>query len=178
MNTGSSASQRPTKEVEAARAFDAELGLAVDYFPALWHTFNVGHMMATDLAQVCRRFTLSLADFNLMGALRINRPKPLRATDLAITLQVSNAALTSRIDKLVSKGFLIKSPIADDRRAFELELTEAGQDLVDTIHQAIETESEFVRHFRRLSKDDRAALERIMGEMHALLDRDFKHVHR
>ena len=148
------------------------------YFSALWHSFNVGHMLATDLDRICRRYGLSVADFNLLGALRIDRPQPLRPTDLAVTLQVSNAALSARIAKLADNGMLVKSPVAGDRRAFTLELTPEGAAKVEAIHFAIAQDSYFVREVNRLSDADRAALERIMGELHGRLDRYFLHAHR
>jgi DNA-binding MarR family transcriptional regulator len=169
---------RPLEEVAAARAFYAKLGQDVSYFSALWHTFNVGHMLATDLDRICRRYALSIADFNLLRALRIDRPRPLRATDLAVTLQVSNAALTARIAKLADNRLLVKSPVAGDRRAFTLELTPAAAAKVEAIHSAIAEESCFVREVNRLSDSDRAALERIMGALHTQLDRYFVHAHR
>ena len=63
-----------TDDVNDAMAFYATLGLDVRYFAALWHTFNVGHILTTDLDRICRRHGLSIADFNLLGALRIDRP--------------------------------------------------------------------------------------------------------
>jgi DNA-binding MarR family transcriptional regulator len=171
-------SQRPVDEVTVARAFYATLGQDVHYFSALWHTFNVGHMLTTDLDRICRRYDLSIADFNLMGALRIDRPQHLRATDLAVTLQVSNAALTARIAKLVDKSMLVKSPVEGDRRAFTLMLTPDGAAKVEAIHFAIAQDSHFVREVTRLPDQDRAALERIMGELHSQLDRYFVHAHR
>jgi DNA-binding MarR family transcriptional regulator len=178
MSDAARPAQRPVEEVTAARAFYTEIGQEVRYFSALWHTFNVGHMLATDLDRICRRYDLSIADFNLMGALRIDRPQQLRATDLAVTLQVSNGALTARIAKLADKAMLIKSPAEGDRRAFTLALTPEGAAKVEEIHSAIAQDSHFVREVNRLPEEDRAALERIMGELHSQLDRYFVHAHR
>src|ERR1700722_13425731 len=100
----------PTAAVTRAMGFYAALGLDVRYFPALWHTFNVGHMLATDLDRICRQHGLSIADFNLLGALRIDRPRRLRRTDLAGTLQVSQAALSARILRLQRDGLLVRAP--------------------------------------------------------------------
>ena len=44
---------RPTDDVSNAMTFYAALGLDVRYFAALWHTFNVGHILATDLDRIC-----------------------------------------------------------------------------------------------------------------------------
>ena len=86
---------RPIDDVNNAMTFYAALGLDVRYFAALWHTFNVGHILETDLDRICRHHGLSIADFNLLGALRIDRPQRLRPTDLAATLQVTQAALST-----------------------------------------------------------------------------------
>ena len=154
-------------------SFYAALGLDVRYFAALWHTFNVGHMLATDLDRICRRYGLSIADFNLLGALRIDRPQRLRPTDLAALLQVSQAALSARLLRLERVGLLVRSPATRDRRASILHLTSAGKRLVEAIHSSVERESRFVRQFNLLSEADRSSLARIMGELHNHLDREF-----
>lgn len=61
MNEGSGPARRPVEEVAAARAFYAGIGQDVGYFSALWHTFNVGHMLAIDLDRICRKLGLSVA---------------------------------------------------------------------------------------------------------------------
>src|ERR1700730_13917785 len=129
---------RPIDDVSNAMTFYATLGLDVRYFAALWHTFNVGHILATDLDRICRRHGLSIADFNLLGALRIDRPQRLRPTDLAATLQVSQAALSARISRLQRDGLLIRAPTASDRRASRLHLTPAGMRVVEAVHSSVE----------------------------------------
>lgn len=164
---------RPTDDVSSAMTFYAALGLDVRYFSALWHTFNVGHILATDLDRICRQHGVGVADFNLLGALRIDRPQRLRPTDLAATLQVSQAALSARISRLERDGLVVRSPAARDRRASTLHLTPEGSRMVEAIHSCVERDSQFVRQFNRLSAEDRAALARIMGELHTQLDREF-----
>jgi DNA-binding MarR family transcriptional regulator len=163
----------PIDDVSNAMTFYAALGLDVRYFPALWHTFNVGHILATDLDRICRRHGLSIADFNLLGALRIERPRRLRPTDLAVTLQVTQAALSARISRLQRDGILVRSSATGDRRASMLHLTPKGMHMVEAIHLSIEHDSQFVRQFYRLSDVDRSALARIIGELHTQLDREF-----
>jgi DNA-binding MarR family transcriptional regulator len=170
--------RRPVEELKVATAFYAKVGLDVSYFAAQWHTFNVGHLLATDLDRITRRHGLSVADLHLLGALRIERPKQLRASDLAFTLQVANSVLSSRIAKLQRQGLLIRTRSTSDRRAFELRLTPEGARKTIDVVAEMGRKSHFVRHYKRLSKEDRAALARIMGELHYLLDRDFVAVPR
>lgn len=171
-------SQRPVDEVEYANAFYASLNLDVSHFAAMWHTFNVAHLLSTDVDRITRDHGISIADLHLLGALRIDRPRLLRATDLAITLQVSNAVLSARIARLADKGFLIRQPSVTDRRAFELRLTAEGKSKVQEVLSSIEHRSGFVRHFHSLAKEDRDAIARIMGNLHSKMDRDFMPVSR
>jgi DNA-binding MarR family transcriptional regulator len=97
----------------------------------------------------------------------------LRPTDLAASLQVTQAALSARISRLERDGILVRSAAKGDRRASMLHLTPKGMALVEAVHSSIEREPQFVRQFYRLSEEDRSALARIMGELHTQLDREF-----
>lgn len=170
----------PVEELEAGQAFYAGLmpGSDVGHFAALWHIFTVGHLVATDLDRIARRHGLSIADLHLLGTLRIERPQPLRATDLALTLYVSNAVLSARVARLGALGLLRRVPSETDRRAFDLTLTADGAAKVETAIGDITRDAKFVRHFRRLAEADRHALARIMGLIHVGLDREFVAVAR
>ena len=165
--------RRPIDQLEAGRSFFAGLDLDVGHFGAMWHSFKVGQLLETDLNRISGAHGLSIADFHLLGALMIDGPEPLRATDLALTLQVSHAVLSGRIGRLARKGLLARSTSATDRRAVLLHLTEQGADKVRAIGLALQREGRFVRHYRRLPEADQLSLSRIMGELHTLMDRDF-----
>src|SRR5690606_39254500 len=109
----------PTQELEFGRAFYADILPELDtgYFAAMWHLFTVGHLIATDLDRIAQRHGFSIADLHLMGSLRIERAQPLRATDLAMTLHVSNAVMSSRVERLAKAGFLTRIPNRADGRA-------------------------------------------------------------
>lgn len=138
----------------------------------------VGQLLETDLNRISGAHGVSLADFHLLGALMIDAPAPLRATDLALALTVSNAVMTGRIANLERKGLLTRAPSPTDRRAVMVHLTDAGADKVKTVGAALEQQGRFIRHYQQLPEDDQQALARIMGDLHTLLDRDFLSVTR
>jgi DNA-binding MarR family transcriptional regulator len=164
---------RPVEQQEIASTFYAALGMDVSYFPAIWHTYKVGQLLMADLDRICRGLGLSMADVHLLGVIRIDAAAPLRATDLAQTLHVSNAVLSTRIARLEVEGQIVRTPSPDDRRAFTLQLTPSGADTLDRAIQAVNRQSNFLKRYRRLSETDRAHLARIMGALHDGLDRDF-----
>ena len=173
MSTDHRKPRRPADQLEAGRSFFSEMDLDVGHFAAMWHSFKVGQLLATDMNRIAGVHDLSIADFHLLGALMIDQPKPMRATDLAFALQVSNAVLSGRIARLAKSGLLVRSTDEADRRAVLLSLTATGAAKVRDIGLALEQEGHFVQHYRRLPEADKQALSRIMGEMHTLMDRDF-----
>ena len=170
--------KRPVEKQETISAFYAERAVDVSYYSAFWHTFNVGHLMATDLERICQKHGLSFADHHLLSAIRVDGLNKRRATDLAQLLSVSNAVLSTRVRKLEKKGFLSRLPVANDRRAVELKLTPTAEAICDAIGVDIAEQANFVRCFRRLPPEDQNALARIMGELHNELDREFISIKR
>jgi len=51
---------------------------------------------------------------------------PLSATELARAVELDGGAMTRQLDHLERKGYLRRSPHAQDRRALRIELTDAG----------------------------------------------------
>lgn len=164
-------SKRPVDLQQQATAYYAEHHFDVSFFAAIWHTFKVGHLLETDLEQICRKHHISIADFHLMGAVMTEVPQQHRATDLAQWLNVSNAVLSTRIKKLQESGLLLRSACTDDRRAFYLELTEQGALVLKAASEDISTQCHFVHCFHQLAEADKDSLVRIMGELHNQLDR-------
>jgi len=164
--------RRPVQHQEAASAFYAGLATDVSHFPASWHTYKVGQLIALDHDRIYRRHGLSMADVHLLGAMRMEGSGRRRATDLARMLYVSHAVLSTRVAKLARKGLLKRVPSVTDRRSHELMLTAAGMGLIDAASEDMRNSSNFVRCYRRLSPQDQEALGRIMGELHNLLDRE------
>lgn len=178
MTTSSSKPARPVDQLAAGKAYFAELGLDVSHFGAIWHLFKVGQLMGIDLNQISREHGLSIADFHLLSALMMNDPVPMRATDLASALNVSNAALSGRVARLAERGLLTCTPSAADRRTKMLLHTGKGAEKVRCIGSDLEHAGRFVHHYRQLPQADREALERIIARLHTMMDRDFLPVTR
>lgn len=169
---------RPVDQLAAGKVFFADLGLDVQHFASVWHIFKVGQLMVTDLNRISGLHGLSISDFHLLSALMMSKPEPMRATDIAYALNVSNAALSVRVKKLDRLGLLTCSVAPNDRRTKLLHLTESGIEKVWNIGRSLEDGGRFVHHYRQLPEADREALDRIMGTLHMLFDRDFQPVPR
>lgn len=171
-------SRQDQQLLEACSTLYAAREVDVSCFPALWHTYKVGQLMATDLDRICRRFGLSMADVHLLSAVRVEGSMQLRATDLAQRLDVSNAVLSTRLARLERKGLLSRIPCSADRRAFEVKLSPEGVATIDTVSGEIGKSATFARCYRELSAQDRTVLVRTMRELHDQLARHVVSVSR
>lgn len=167
--------KKPIEELEAGRAFYAERLPQLDgeYFGTMWHLFTVGHLVTTDLDRIANKFGFSYADLHLLGMLSIKRRRAMRATDLASALYVSNAVLSIRIARLEKLGLITRDRSGSDRRAYELELTDKGREIVEESILVIAEQAKIVRHFRKLPPEDRQELSRLLGNLHEMMDREF-----
>jgi Sulfotransferase family len=111
---------RPTDAVSRAMRFYVALGLDVRYFAALWHTFNVGHMLATDLDRICRQYCLSLRPmFSDVVNLRGIAKEMINTFDLMIARQDAfrdKHGETSILD--IRYKDQVRDPLGEMRRAY------------------------------------------------------------
>lgn len=167
--------RKPVDQLNVGRRFYARQmpGLDVEHFGPLWHFFTVGHLVSTDLDAIARKLGYSFADLDFLGTLAIDERTALRATDLASSLYVSNAVISSRIARLEKDGLIERHRNPDDRRAFDLVLTRQGRALIEQAIVEIAGQSKLVRFFRQLSREDQQALARILGDLHQRFDREY-----
>lgn len=72
-------------------------------------------------------FHLDRGEWRLLGALRRSGPPYRRSPGrLAEDIGLSSGAMTNRLDRLQEAGLVRRLPDPDDRRALQVELTEAG----------------------------------------------------
>jgi len=104
---------------------------AIDRFwetvPPLWNTVR-SHIRTTATA----KFDISVEQFHVLRYVR-------RGTDsmseLATAKNISRPAISQAVDVLVKKGLLTRVQSTQDRRYVDLALTNAGNNLLDTVFQ-------------------------------------------
>jgi len=82
--------------------------------------------------EVFGRFGLNRGDVGVLSALRTSEPPHrLSPTQLFKGLMLSSAGMTSRLDRLESRGLVARLADPTDRRGVLVELTLKGRELVD-----------------------------------------------
>ena len=108
---------------------DDQLYQTIDRFwesiPPVWNQIR-GHLRS--IAQ--EKFDISVEQFHV---LRHIRRGICSVSDLATVKQISRSAISQSVDGLVEKGLISRRQHTDDRRFVTLELTPAGDDLLNAI---------------------------------------------
>ena len=78
------------------------------------------------------RFGLNRGEVGVLAALRFAGPKQLLSpTRLFKGLMLSSAGITSRLDRLESRGYVKRTRHPNDRRGVNIELTDAGRKVLE-----------------------------------------------
>lgn len=79
------------------------------------------------------RFGLTSGDFDVLATLRrAGPPYQLTPTVLFSSLMLSSGAMTNRLDRLESAGYIERKPNPNDRRGILVTLTNQGLEVIDT----------------------------------------------
>lgn len=103
---------------------------------------------------------LELFEYDVLSALRRQgRPYALPATGLAKETGLSSGAMTNRIDKLESRGFVTRKADKTDRRAVIVSLTPPGKRAIDdAIQLRLDAADESLQGLTARERSDLAAL--------------------
>ncbi|MBB5360167.1 DNA-binding MarR family transcriptional regulator [Rhodanobacter sp. ANJX3] len=94
---------------------------------------TLGWLLATVRAELVRAIEAEFADKNVdlsftqyLILKKSHELGSVSATELARAVELDGGAMTRQLDHLERKGYLRRTPHAQDRRALRIELTEAG----------------------------------------------------
>jgi DNA-binding MarR family transcriptional regulator len=93
---------------------------------------RIGLHVAHQQEEAFGRFGLNRGEVGVLAALRVAGPKrQLSPTRLFKGLMLSSAGITSRLDRLERRGYVKRTRHPEDRRSVLVELTEAGEEVLD-----------------------------------------------
>jgi DNA-binding MarR family transcriptional regulator len=99
---------------------------------AVTRIHKLNRYLDKSFAETVARFGLGLGDYKLLWTLRVRGTGArMTPTELAESLLVSSGAMTNRLDRLETAGYVARTPDPRDRRGVLVELTPAGTDITD-----------------------------------------------
>ena len=144
-------------------------GLDMDTYQVTARISRIGLHIARHQEEVFGRLGLNRGEIGVLSALRTAGPSQrLSPTRLFKGLMLSSAGITSRLDALESRGLVKRTPDPSDRRAVQVELTDAGRKLLDeAIAANTKTEHELLGN---LTAAEIASLGKLLRKMLAGLE--------
>jgi DNA-binding MarR family transcriptional regulator len=111
-------------------------------------------------AEALAPLDLELFEYDVLSALRRQgRPYALPATGIARETGLSTGAMTNRIDKLETRGLVVRQADKSDRRAVIVSLTSAGKRAIDdAIQLRLDAANESLRGLSARERNDLASL--------------------
>ncbi len=115
-------------------------------------------------ARVFKKYGLSQQQFNVLRILRGEHPKPVMLTQITERMidKMSNA--TRLVDKLVLKQFTTRQLNPNNRRVVDINITEAGLDLLLLIDNVIDAQQPPL-HYLNLSVEELEQLNIILDKI-------------
>jgi len=109
---------------------------------------------------------LDMAGFDVLLTLRRNgRKQALSPSALAKDMMLSTSAMTNRLDRLETRGLIVRRTDPEDRRGLQIALTDAGFELIDgLVASHVETEE---RMLAALDPAERSMLRALLGKIGA-----------
>lgn len=106
---------------------------------------RAGSILQREAGRLFRAFSISAAQFNVI-ILLADRPKGVRASELAVSLVVDPSSTTYLLDQLEERGLAVRHRDPEDRRALKIVLTSKGRllhaKLIPIYHQALQRMAE------------------------------------
>jgi len=97
----------------------------------------------------------------------LNRKGQSKMTDLARFMEVTTAAMTGIVDKLVRDGYAVRVYDPEDRRIIKIRLTEKGNEFTRRIRQ--QRRQMIIKVFSKISEADRNDYLRVLTHLEQIL---------
>jgi DNA-binding MarR family transcriptional regulator len=83
--------------------------------------------------KVFKSFNITAQQFNILRILKGQHPNSTSATEIKARMLDKNSDVSRLLDRLVAKNVIVKKACPTDKRAFDVNLTEAGLELLRTL---------------------------------------------
>ena len=140
-------------------------------FAVVGRLLLLGKLLERRVTRALAPLDLALWAFDVLATLR-RQPPPhrLTPTELSRATLLTPGAMTNRIDRLEAAGYVRREAEPTDRRGVRVLLTDAGRELADRAVELRFAAAESA--VSGLSKEDRAALEDLLGRLLVDLGRE------
>jgi len=131
---------------------------------AYFNLLKTGSWVERKVKETLKAFNLTHAQLNTLYILFDNDPEPVSANELKKKILVSNPDVTRLLDRLVTKGYVIRETCPENRRKIDISLTDSGKKLFVEAHNAAKLAvGDFFKN--NITEDEAKELRRILHKI-------------
>ncbi|ACS60348.1 transcriptional regulator, MarR family (plasmid) [Rhizobium leguminosarum bv. trifolii WSM1325] len=169
-------SDRPISQ--AQRVFDElvrqwELDFPGEDSSPIAIAMRIRHLHQLDqesLQVILAPFGLGVGDIDVLTHLSQGpEGRPIRPSDLADLCMVTTGAITGRLTKLEQRSYLKRVPHPSDKRTIYVEITDAGQELLNKTREEVARSSHLLQGIRALERSERRNLVETLAKLISIL---------
>ena len=128
------------------------------------HLQKAGYLLILHLERFRRTFGITPPEAQSLAALSTNQVRSI--SDLQKRLGFKPSTLTSILDRLVMRGFIVRKPRDDDRRSVNVNLTQTGRRPALIVQRSLEQlETKIVSHTTRVNPNDLQCVTETLEEL-------------
>ena len=128
------------------------------------HLQKAGHLLILHLESFRMTFGITPPEAQILAALTTNQVRAI--ADLQKRLGFKPSTLTSILDRLVARGFIVRTPRDDDRRSVNVKLTQTGRRPALIVRRSLEQlETKIVSHTTRVNLKDLQGVTKILEKL-------------
>ena len=121
-----------------------------------------GSWLSTIQLGALKSFGISLQQFNILRILKGQHPEPATVNMLAERMIDKNSNASRIVEKLRSKGFVLRTTCPDDRRRVDVVITEAG---INKLEQCNVAMAQLQDDYDKLSPVEHKELNRLLNKL-------------
>ena len=128
------------------------------------HLQKAGHLLILHLERFRMTFGITPPEAQILAALTTHQVRAI--ADLQKRLGFKPSTLTSILDRLVARGFIVRTPRDDDRRSVNVKLTQTGRRPALIVRRSLEQlETKIVSHTTRVNLKDLQGVTKILEKL-------------
>ena len=128
------------------------------------HLQKAGHLLILHLERFRRTFGITPPEAQILASLSTKQVRSI--ADLQKRLGFKPSTLTSILDRLVARGFIVRTPRDDDRRSVNVKLTQTGRRPALIVRRSLEQlETKIVSHTTRVNLKDLQGVTKILEKL-------------
>lgn len=123
------------------------------YNRAFLNIMYTGSWLVSRINQILKSSGISEPQYNVLRILRGQQGKPMNMFEVQNRMLQRMSNVSRLVDKLVSKGLVLRTPSKDNRRMVDLAITDKGMELLNELDPVV---GDFIHGIARNLKKDEA----------------------